>query len=94
MFIQQLSDLLKKRDARDPFIPGIRIREMLSDIAKRCGAEQGVHDRMDDHIRVRMSQQSLLIRDLHASQDQFPPLGELMYIISDSDSHSVSLPSS
>ena len=41
---------------------------MLSYITHRRRSQQRIHERMRQHIRVRVSQQVLFIRDGHASQ--------------------------
>ncbi len=42
---------------------------------------------MKQHIRIRMSEQSLFIRDLHTAKDQLSAFHKLMHIITHSDSH-------
>ena len=44
------------------------------------GRQQGVHDRMHENIRVRMSQKSLIVRNFHAAQNEFAPLYEAVRI--------------
>ena len=41
---------------------------------------------MYQYVCVRMSQQTLIVGDLHAAQNHLAPLCQLMYVISVSDS--------
>ena len=60
---------------------------MFPDISERCRAKKRIHDRMDQHIRIGMSQKTLLIGNLHAAHDQLPAFHQLMYIVSCSYPH-------
>ena len=57
--------------------PGVlfrRIGEVLADVAQRRCAQHGVHDRMGQHVGVRVAQQTLFIRHFHAAQDELAAL--------------------
>ena len=86
VLIQKLCDLPQQLQTGNAFIGRILVRKMLSDVPKRCRAEQSVHDRMEDHIRIGVSKKSLLIRDLYPAKDQFSSLDKPVHIITGSDS--------
>ena len=84
----QQAALMQQLDAVRAEEAVVIIREKLADIAERSGAEQRIHQRMGQHIRVRVAEQPLLIRYLDPAEDQLPPLDELMHIIPMPYSHS------
>ena len=73
---------------------GVGIREMAADVPQARRPQQGIGYRVEQHIRVGMAQQALLILDFHTAQDQVTPLHQPVYVISVSDSHFVSSNSS
>ena len=64
----------------------------LSDISERCRAEQGVHNRMRQHIRVAVSEQSFGIGNLYAADDARSALYQTVYVIAVTNSHFCRLP--
>ena len=48
-------------------VGGVGVGEQLSDITQRGRAQQRVHHRMRQHIRVRMAKQPLFIRHRHTA---------------------------
>ena len=54
-------------------------------------AQQGVHHRVGEHIRVGVTQQALVKGHLHTAQNQPPALHQAVYVISMSNSHCCSL---
>ena len=60
---------------------------MLANISQSRCSQKSIHDRMDQDIRIRMAQKSFLIRNLHATQDQFSAFHQAMDIISHSYPH-------
>jgi hypothetical protein len=54
----------------------IGIREMLSNVPRRDGAQERVAEGMTNHIRIRMAEQPCFPRKLHSRQDQRTVLGE------------------
>ena len=61
------------------------------DLPQRRRAEQGVHHRVGEHIRVGVTQQALVKGHLHTAQNQPPALHQAVYVISMSNSHCCSL---
>ena len=59
----------------------------MSDVSERCRAEQGVHDRMGQDIRIAVSVQTGGVRDLHPADDALSALFQAVYVVSVSDSH-------
>ena len=63
------------------------IREMPPDVAQRRRAEQRIADRVQQHIRVRMSEQAFFVRDLHPADDQLAAFHQLMHVVALTDPH-------
>ena len=57
------------------------------DLPQRRRAEQRVRDGVQQHVRIRMSEQSLFIRDLDTANNQLPPFCQFVYIITHSYAH-------
>ena len=73
--------------------PGVlfrRIGEVLADVAQRCCAQHGVHDRVSQHVGVRVAQQALLIRHFHASQDELAALHQTVDVVTMTNAHFLS----
>ena len=51
-------------------VGGVVIREVLADVAQRRRAQYSVHYGVQQHIRVGVAEQALLIRDLHAAHNE------------------------
>ena len=51
-------------------VGGVVIREVLADVAQRRRAQHSVHYSVQQHIRVGVAEQTLLIRDLHAAHNE------------------------
>ena len=68
------------------------ILQQVSDVSERCRAEQGVHNRMRQHIRVAVSAQSFGIGDLYAADDARSALYQTVYVIAVTNSHFCRLP--
>ena len=64
---------------------------MFSDISQCCRAQQCIHDRMKQDVRIRMSQKSFFIRYFYAANDEVSALHQTVHIISHSDSHTYNL---
>jgi hypothetical protein len=56
---------------------------MSSDIAERGGAKQRIADGVTQYVRVRVTHEALLERDLNPSKDELAPLDQSMNVISD-----------
>ena len=64
------------------------VGEVITDIAHIGRAEQGVTDGVNQHVGIAVSQQSCAVFDTYATEPQFAPFGQRVYIISESDTHS------
>ena len=53
---------------------------MVSDVPQCCSAEKRIHNGMNQHIRIGMSQKAIFIRDFHTAQNQFPVFHQFMHI--------------
>ena len=47
---------------------------MLTDVPQRRRTQHGIHDRVQQHIGIGMTQQALFKRDLNAAQNELPVL--------------------
>ena len=70
-----------------PLVGRVGIRKMLADVSKRERAQKRIHHRVCEHIRVRMSVQAQLERNVYATDDTAPPLNQPMDVIAVSDPH-------
>ena len=94
LLIQQPFDCLQKLHTGSPLLLWIGVREMLPDIPECRCPEQCIHDRMQCHICIGMSEQSFFIRNLYPAENQFSSFYQTMYVITISNSHNVSPPNS
>lgn len=83
----KLPDPAEQEHAGDSEIGRIGVGEMLTDIAERRSAEEGVHNGVKQNIRVGMAVQAQSVRNPHAAEDQIPTFREAMHIIAVSDPH-------
>ena len=81
IFFQKCAHMRKQLHTGNPLIFRICVREMSSDIAKRCCPQKRIHNGMQKHIRVGMSQKAFLPGDIHSPQYQIPSLHQFVYII-------------
>ena len=63
----------------------VRIREIVSNIRKACGAQHGVHDGMKQYIGIAVPQKASGICDAHAAQHERPGFIIAMNVIALSD---------
>lgn len=59
---------------------------MTADVAERRRAEQRVGDRVQQHVRIRVTEQAAFVWNRHAADDEGAPFDELMYVVALSDS--------
>src|SRR5579875_2682778 len=62
-------------------------------VAKRRRAQQRIHQRVEQHVSVRVARQPTIMRDSHAAQHQRTPgirRGEAMHVVA--DAHARCLP--
>ena len=85
VFGKQRSDVSEQPEAVRPGVLRVRVREKLADIAERRRAEQGVHDRVGQNVRVRVTEQSLFKSELLAAQNEPPPLHEAVDVVAVAD---------
>ena len=77
----QQFDAVRARIAR------VGVREVFADVAQRERAEQCVHDRVREHVRVRVAVQPGLVRDVHPADDAFAAGHQPVYVVAVSDAH-------
>ena len=91
ILFQQFAHFFQQFYGRNTLVCWICIREMFPDVPQRRCSQQRIHDRMEQDIRIRMSQKSLFIRYFHAADDEVSSLHQTVYVISHSDSHTYNL---
>ena len=69
LFLQQLPHMFQQFYGRNSFILRLRIGKMLSDIPKRRSPQQGIHNGMKQHIRIRMPKQPPVVGNFHSPYD-------------------------
>ena len=79
--------MLQKFDTGNAFVFRIRIREMFSDITKGSRTKQCIHDRMQQHICVRMSKQTFFPWNLNSAQNQCSVFYQFVNIVTYTNSH-------
>jgi hypothetical protein len=80
-FFQQRMDMCGKDETVGTSVFGIGIREMSADVTKGCRTEQSIHDRMGQHVRIGMTEQSAFKRNVNTAQNQLSVLNKSVYII-------------
>ena len=60
----------------------IAVRKQFSNVPQSGGPQKGIHQRVEGHICVGVSQQTQVIGDLNTPQDQRPALHQTVHIIS------------
>ena len=65
----------------------IAVGELRPDISERERAEDRVHHRVGEHVRIRMSEQSLFPGDLHPADHQPASFREPVRVVAVPDSH-------
>ena len=58
----------------------VGVREMAADIAQRRGAEQGIGDRVQQHVGIRMAEQPQAMRHFDTAENQLATWHQRMYI--------------
>ena len=74
---------LEQRRAVGIPVGGIGGWEMAADVAEGGGAEEGVGDGVEEHVGVGVPEQTALVRNLDAAQDQSAAGGEAMGVVAD-----------
>ena len=70
----------------------IAVGKQMPNIAQCRDTQQRIHDSMGQHIRIAVSQQASVIRDIHTADDAFPAFRQAVHIIAMSNSHLSILP--
>ena len=78
---------LRQLQAVGTGVGGVSIREVLADVAQRGGTQHSVHHSVGQHIGIRVAQQALFKRHLHAAQDQLAVLDQTVNIITMTNAH-------
>ncbi len=86
VFVNELHHMPQKLQTVRPLVTGIGVGEMLADVAQCKRTKQGIGNRMQQDIRIGMSQKSEGVRKLHAAEKEVTSLHKIMHIVSMSDS--------
>ena len=77
----------QQRNAVRALVARVGIWKMLADVTERERAEQGIHDGMREHIRVRVTVQTKLKRNVHTADDARSAGDQSVYVVTVSDAH-------
>jgi hypothetical protein len=59
---------------------------MRPDVAQRRSPQQRIANSVREHVRIRVTQQTLFERNIYAAKHKLPPFNQPVYVISDADS--------
>ena len=90
-FSKKLRRFFKKKNARNVFETHIAVGERFSDVSEFCRAHNGVDNRMNKNIGVRMSVKSLFKRNFNSAENKFSARREAVRIVAYARSHKVIL---
>ena len=85
--VQTLCDFSQEHDAVRAFICGVIVRKQMPDVSQCRRTEQRIHQRVRQHIRVRMAEQTDRMRNNNSAQNQLSAGDQLVYVISVTDPH-------
>jgi hypothetical protein len=80
-------DLSQKQKRIGARVARIVVREQLAHVAFAQSANNGVHERMREHIGVGMTFQAALVGDHDATQHEPPPMRKRVHVIAQSYAH-------
>ena len=86
-FAHERGNVPQQRDAVRALVARVGIRKMPPDVTERECAEQGIHDGMREHVRVRVTVQTKLKRNVHTADDARPAGDQSVYVVTVSDAH-------
>ena len=86
-FAHERGNVTQQRDAVRALVARVGIRKVLADVAERERAEQGIHDGVREHIRVRVTVQTKLKRNVHTADDARSAGDQSVYVVTVSDAH-------
>ena len=86
-FAHERGNVTQQRDAVRALVARVGIRKMLADVTERERAEQGIHDGVREHIRVRVTVQTKLKRNVHTADDARSAGDQSVYVVTVSDAH-------
>ena len=81
---QQGSHVLENFHAADSANGLVRIREMMSDVAFAHCAKKRIRNRMREHVCIRVSIESAIMRDLYSTEDEFSALNQAVHVVTNS----------
>ena len=77
----------QQRNAVRALVARVGIRKMFADITERERTEQGIHDGVREHVRVRVTVQTKLKRNVHTADDARSAGDQSVYVVTMSDAH-------
>ena len=87
LLLEQIAYVLEELDAVGAFVALVGIGEVKPDIAKSGSAEKRIHNGVGKDIRIGVSEESLLVRDIHAAYNELTAFRKLVNIVTVSYSH-------
>ena len=80
-------------DAVGPLVGRVGVGEELAYVAGAHGAQDGIHEGVGHHVRVRVAQKAALAGDVHPAQDEAAPLLHAVDVVAMPNAdHCTSLP--
>ena len=86
-FAHQMQGLAQQDAAVDVLVLRLGVGEMAPDVAQRRRPQQRIANGMQQHIRIGMTEQAFLIRNVHPAEDKLAPHHQLMNVETLSDTH-------
>ena len=80
-------DLAQERAAVGTGMARVPRREMQADVAERRGAQQRVHEGVQEHVSVRVSDDALRVRHRDAAEPDRMAGPETVHVVTEADSH-------
>ena len=77
----------QQRAAVRILVARVRVGEMHAEVAQRERAKQRIGDRVQQHVGVRVSGETAVVRNGHAADDERTSGGERMHVEACADAH-------
>src|SRR5450759_2881501 len=87
LLAHQMQRLAQQDAAVDVLVFRFGIGEMPADVAQCRGTQQRIADRMQQHVRVGMAEQTFFMGYFHPADDQLAACYQLMHIVTLTDTH-------
>jgi hypothetical protein len=85
MLRQEVAHMFQQDQARYAFVPRVGVREVLADITEAGRTCERIHDCVKENVGVGVTGETLAVLDLHAPEDELPPLLKAMDVVAVAD---------